>query len=919
MSKKALYIILPIVAIALSLFYVFVIRPNQNIENSTALRAVSPSAPMIIVVDRPSDLLKDIENSEMINTLRTVSSLSEDFLLIDNFSSQFSENELINKFLGNKKMLLSLNFSGKEDINLLSLIEIHTKSDKEIFQKIIAGFKNDPSINVSERKYNRTTIIELQRNDQAYYIALNKGIVMISLKALLVEDAIRLTDSDLANDNPELTPLLKTVGQENIHIFINHDQIHRYLSSKLSDNLKRKSELLKLFAGWTELDIALREDKLLINGFSNGFSENNYFSHVFLNQQPVNSRIERILPQSTAYYTNYCFSDIDQYFLDYENFLEKRNLFFQRKDKLEKLNSKADFNFQQFFSDHLNEEIVFSGINVDQNTPDEGRVWIMEVKSGTTAFSQLMEIEEKYLQKNNIAVHEWQKEYEIDNQTSFTIHRFPFPDMPKILFGQIFSEVKANWVTIYNNYLVFGDSFRAVAKTIHANILGETLASSMDYDKFKNNLNSRSNINFYCNTANSLPVASLVFNSKIGKEVSQNDELRKFKAFAWQMTSTGDMLYNNACLTYSTEIKSKPQTIWQSHIDARFDCKPKFVTNHYDRNNKEIVLHDSENNLYLINNVGRIQWKIKLDASILGEVHQIDYFNNGKLQYLFNTENKLYLIDRNGNSVKNFPVNFRAKASNAVAIFDYDNNKDFRFFVACNDQKIYAYDNSGNLLKGWNIYKTDHLVTNSLQHFRVEGKDYLVASDNTRDYILHRRGTVRVPTKNIYDHTPYNTIYLEERTSKHEPRMVTTSANGTLHYTYFDGHSETLELVKLSPEHYFESVNIDNDEAYEYLFADDNTLLIFDDNGKQLLKKKFSSRISHRPNVYQFSQTSKKIGITCADENKIYLIDRSGNLHPGFPLDGCTEFSIGFISSEKTNFNLLVGSPDSYLYNYYVE
>jgi hypothetical protein len=42
-------------------------------------------------------------------------------------------------------------------------------------------------------------------------------------------------------------------------------------------------------------------------------------------------------------------------------------------------------------------------------------------------------------------------------------------------------------------------------------------------------------------------------------------------------------------------------------------------------------------------------------------------------------------------------------------------------------------------------------------------------------------------------------------------------------------------------------------------------------------------------------------------------------MHEGFPLNGCTEFSIGLISSERSNFNLLVGSPDGYLYNYYVE
>jgi hypothetical protein len=86
-----------------------------------------------------------------------------------------------------------------------------------------------------------------------------------------------------------------------------------------------------------------------------------------------------------------------------------------------------------------------------------------------------------------------------------------------------------------------------------------------------------------------------------------------------------------------------------------------------------------------------------------------------------------------------------------------------------------------------------------------------------------------------------------------------------------------------------------------------------------MLKKEFDKSITHSPNIYTFSGGAKKIGVTCKDENQIYLFDTKGQMHQGFPLAGSTEFSIGFISAEMSNFNLLVGSPDGYLYNYYVE
>jgi hypothetical protein len=533
---------------------------------------------------------------------------------------------------------------------------------------------------------------------------------------------------------------------------------------------------------------------------------------------------------------------------------------------------------------------------------------------------EIHKLRENYYRNEDIATSDLKNTYTIDNETQFNIYRFPYPDIAKTIFGEIFSGFSANWVALYNNHLIFGDSFRSVSKVLYANMLGETLSASLDYNKFKSNMNNRSNLIFYCNTATSLPISSVFFNNEIAQELSDNDELRKFKAFTWQVASTGDMLYNNACLLYNPEIKSKPQTIWQSHLDAPFDFKPKFVVNHYDPKNKEVVIHDNNNNFYLINNVGRILWKIKLDGPILGEVFQIDYFRNGKLQYLFNTVDKLHLIDRDGNYVKNYPINFRDKATCGVSVFDYDNNKDYRFFVACQNRNIYAYEKDGKLVDGWNIFKTDHVVNHPIQHFRTEGKDYIVATDKMKDYILHRRGVIRVPSDAVYPHSPKNTIYLEERTELHGPRLVTTATDGTLHYTSLEtGKHETAQITKADKNHYFVVANVDNVAEYEYIFALDNKLMVFNQQGKKMLDHSFESPVSHTPNIYHFPGSKTKIGVTTRSTNQIHLLNMDGKMHEGFPLNGCTEFSIGLISSERSNFNLLVGSPDGYLYNYYVE
>jgi len=67
--------------------------------------------------------------------------------------------------------------------------------------------------------------------------------------------------------------------------------------------------------------------------------------------------------------------------------------------------------------------------------------------------------------------------------------------------------------------------------------------------------------------------------------------------------------------------------------------------------------------------------------------------------------------------------------------------------------------------------------------------------------------------------------------------------------------------------------------------------------------------------IFTFSAFNRRIGVFNNKEKQIYLIDRNGNTVSGFPLRGASMFSIGNLS-EKSGFQLIVGSGDNFLYNY---
>ena len=118
------------------------------------------------------------------------------------------------------------------------------------------------------------------------------------------------------------------------------------------------------------------------------------------------------------------------------------------------------------------------------------------------------------------------------------------------------------------------------------------------------------------------------------------------------------------------------------------------------------MVQDTDNFLYLITSEGKLVWRIRIAGRIISDIHQVDMYRNKRLQMVFNTAEKLYIIDRSGKNVNNFPIIFATKATAGVAVFDYNNNGDYRFYSTC-QQKIALYKKMAHNRR-LEIYKAPH-------------------------------------------------------------------------------------------------------------------------------------------------------------------------------------------------------------------
>lgn len=180
-------------------------------------------------------------------------------------------------------------------------------------------------------------------------------------------------------------------------------------------------------------------------------------------------------------------------------------------------------------------------------------------------------------------------------------------------------------------------------------------------------------------------------------------------------------------------------------IDADVIGSATWVKNH-NTNKKEIVVQDSNMNLYLIDNNCKVLWKKKLDAPVAGDIWQADLLKNGKLQMVFATEKSVVAIDRKGNYVDGFPVGLTGAIG--VEVFDYEGDLNYRI-VGGSDKQVLMLDRKGQKVQGFDLRVSN--LKQVPKHYRIGSKDYIVFKDGNRFRVVDRKAVSRVEVKDSYD------------------------------------------------------------------------------------------------------------------------------------------------------------------------
>jgi hypothetical protein len=757
----------------------------------------------------------------------------------ESFQSELKNNQLLKSFkkpkfkqdfnafvdyLGsikpNSKSLLCFNELGKDSFQYTFI----TKTHPELI--VLDSLQKASTKNIV---YENASIVETTLGNRVNYTFYADSIFVNSSSKLLIENCIRSYKK--ANIPASLKKVYATIDESKSATLLATPKQLSPLLAYLFPNAD--SKFVATLGEQLALDVSILQDEISFTGI---ITANDSLSHALSslkNTTPREYKIAKVIPPFFDTFTTITFDSYKKFQPEIKNSL------------LDALEEVSTFSFNGS---------SFTGLRFISSSNEASNQLQNNTKSSTV---------------RNIQI------YENEDPTLFQNHFSPFIDT-----------FDSQFYVILDEYIVFtnGDGLRSLAMLIGLYKDEQTLAYQKNYQETIGNLSDESSLLVFVNTEKFKKTIAESVQKSYKKEITSiNVEDYPFAALQFTNEKGSNYAHVHGILKRNTA-KPTENTVSQVLnvvLDNPVASDPQFVKNHITKR-KEIVVQDAQNILYLISTQGKVLWKKPLDGKILDKISQVDLYKNGRLQLAFTTPQSFYVFDRKGNEVKPYPTKAKAAYTQAVAIFDYDKSKNYRF-VFTEGNKVIMRDSKGKQVTGFKFSGSKNDFISPPQHFRIITKDYITFQEsNGKLHILSRTGEPRITVKENIQFSN-NDIYIHNNlftTSDRDGNLIQIDSKGQIEKTKLpvtENHSVTMTSKTLVS--FFENKLRIKDKTIELDFGSYSKPEIF------LIRNK----------IY--------VTLTDKDAQKVYLYDSNAKMIPGFPAFGSSAIDLeNFDKDSKLEF-----------------
>lgn len=512
------------------------------------------------------------------------------------------------------------------------------------------------------------------------------GKIMISPSETIVNSSIRHQSSGhsiLESDG--FRDIASTAAGEDI-IFISNAYSDKIIDAFFSRKHHGKASFIKEISKWSAFTIDSHSDKgIEAHGAIIYSSDPSWYMNVLQHCSGIAPTVAKVLPSNADYALSLPISSIISYSKAYRSYLDSQAKLDKFESVLKEQEEEYDVDAEEWAKQLNINEVAIAGMHIEDRLCQ-----FLLIRPG----------KEMKMRKG--------------------INNYAAPGFAQALFGSIFKADDESSCILKDGWMIIGDS-TALKEYSKPDFMNESLAGFLDDCGFKSRVPQKNCAFFsYYSMGEDPALLDATFSKPMAMAFRNILKGTTYAPLFLSGVFQDGVVRLNLNVDRIVVTKSKAPSIDRDTVvivpSGPFTVKNSATGKEnklYQNSHKSICLQDEN---------GKDLWGIPFKEDICGYAETIDYYNNGKLQFLFAAGSKLYLLDRLGRFVSGFPIGLGKEIALGPKIYDFTGAHGYRAMVLFKDNTVGFLNLHGEKVDGWKGIKVSETIK-QLPELEKAGKE----------------------------------------------------------------------------------------------------------------------------------------------------------------------------------------------------
>ena len=607
---------------------------------------------------------------------------------------------------------LSMHYSSKNAVSPLLVLSIPEKTDPSLFLEELLGECRE----VIEKRYEQLTVYKSAVPDASF--AVWGHFLIASPSMVIVESSLRhLENGSSIKDNPMYTDISGVTSERGV-LHVNFSNLGKLFSGAADRKYVSFASFFQSIADWGCFGLDNGDSPVTFDGRVVSGRPGERYADVLLTQRGSRPDVYSIVPHNASYVLTLPMSSVDDYARAFQKWLSAAG----RKKDYDYVNTVAS---KQDSLDISTGEFVRS--------LDIKELSVFSYVSGGSEHKILA-----FRTDNRKALRNYKD----------TVCTYLFKGYIPAYMGEVFRPSAEDAYCVLGDWVLVGE--QEEIQTLRQEWKRGAFFSLQEYleqTPAAEELREITCMSLMVNVSRYSDSLETYFKKQYRNVVGNSFGNKNFELAVLNTCRVGDRLAVRTSL-YSEDLESLPVPGNQAQANAVVEDVPVTVPqgpfpvkNFIDGSTNYLEQLDN-NNLRLLGRSRNPVWTVKFDRPLCGTVRQIDYLKNDKLQMLFGAGNKVYLLDRLGRMVRDFPVTLDKEILLGPDVYDFKGSKDYTMMILHTDNTAAQYDLSGKRPGGWNDISLSERIMSLPECLEVGGKTYWVVRTSYQTLIYDAHGTL---------------------------------------------------------------------------------------------------------------------------------------------------------------------------------